>query len=290
MVKLSIIIVNYNSGEHLVNCLNSIKLVLNEADLTIFIVDNDSSDASINQSKTIRLTNCKYILNKENLGFGKGCNQALQRVTDEFVLLLNPDTQLEKGVLKTMIRFMEENKDVGVSTCKVLQENGQLDWATHRGFPTPWASFLYFVGNDSLYHLSKRDLNTTHEVDAVAGAFFLTRKSILDRVGFFDEDYFMYAEDVDLCYRVKQAGYKIMYVPTVKILHHKGISSGLKKNSQHLTTASVETKKRSLNAFYSTMKIFYKKHYEKKYPFFLNRLIYLAINAKWWLAKRRLLI
>jgi len=100
----------------------------------------------------------------------------------------------------------------------------------------------------------------------------------------------MYAEDLDLCYRIKEAGYKIMYVPAVSILHYKGVSSGLKKHSQDFTTADLETKKRSLDAFYKTMIIFYKKHYEKKYFFLINWLVYLGINIKWFLAKRKLTV
>ncbi|MDO8429049.1 MAG: glycosyltransferase family 2 protein, partial [Candidatus Daviesbacteria bacterium] len=149
-------------------------------------------------------------------------------------------------------------------------------------------SFLYFLGNDRLYHLSGEDMTKIHEVDSITGAFFFTRKSVLDKVGIFDEDYFMYAEDLDLCYRIKSAGYKIVYVPSIKVIHHKGISSGLKKQTARLSTADLETKKRSLDYFYETMKIFYKKHLEEKYPFFINWLVYLGINIKWLLAKRKL--
>jgi GT2 family glycosyltransferase len=160
----------------------------------------------------------------------------------------------------------------------------------HRGFPTPLASFLYFLGNDRLYHLTDKDMTMPHEVDAITGAFFLTRKKVLEEVGYFDEDYFMYAEDIDLCYRIKQAGYKIMYLPDVEVLHYKGISTGLKKHSQHLTKASLETRKKMTGYFYSTMKIFYDKHYKDKYPFFVNWLVYLGINVRWWLAKRKLTV
>jgi GT2 family glycosyltransferase len=184
---------------------------------------------------------------------------------------------------------MEENSEVGAATCKVILSNGKVDLTAHRGFPTPWASFrYYFLKDDSLYHQSKKNMDKPHEVDAISGSFFLTRKSVLNDVGYFDEDYFMYAEDIDLCFRIKSAGYKVMYVPKVSIIHHKGISSGLKKHSQHISTADLETKKRAMNAFYKTMKIFYKKHLERKYPFFINWLIYLGINLKWALAKRKM--
>lgn len=289
MTKLSIIIVNYNSGNHLQDCLASIEKVEDEADIYTYVVDNASMDGSAVEAKK-KFSWVQFILNRENLGFGKANNQILKKVDTEYILLLNPDAVLEEGVIKKMIAFMNKNKDVGAATCKVVHENGEIDWATHRGFPTPWASLLYMFGNDTKYHLTERNFSEPHEVDAISGAFFITRKTIVDEVGVFDEDYFMYAEDIDLCYRIKQAGYKIMYVPDVQIVHLKGVSSGLKKHSQGITTANLETKKRSLNAFYKTMKIFYKKHYEKKYFFLINWLVYLGIDLKWWLAKRKLTV
>jgi GT2 family glycosyltransferase len=176
-------------------------------------------------------------------------------------------------------------------TPRIVMSNGELDFAAHRGLPTPWASFKYFfLKDDSLYHLSKSDFNKPHEVDAISGSFLLTRKDVLEKSGIFDEDYWMYAEDIDLSYRIKKAGFKIIYLPNLEVLHHKGISSGLKKHSQGVSTATLETKKRSLDAFYYTMKIFYRKHLAKKHPFFINWLVYLGINIKWWLAKRKLIV
>ena len=288
MAKLTISIVNFNAGEYLLNCLKSIKDVEDEVNMEVFVVDNNSSDRSIEKAQK-EFPKYKYILNIENLGFGKAHNLVLKNLNTEYILILNPDVELKKGDLKEMLNYMEENKEVGASSPEIILTNGVRDLTAHRGFPTPWASFKYFLfKDDSLYHLTNFDLTKIHEVDAITGAYFLTRKSVLEKVGFFDEDYFMYAEDLDLCYRIKKAGYKIMYVPTVKVLHHKGITTGLKKHSQHVTTATLETRKKMTGYFYSTMKIFYKKHLEKDYPFFINWLVYIGINLKWWLAKRSL--
>lgn len=284
MDKLSVVILNYNSGDFLNKCLKSLK---KEENLDIWVVDNNSTDESINLAKK-SFPNIHYIISKENIGFAKGNNLALKKIENEYILVLNPDTEVFPGTLNYMVKFMKENPGVGASTCKVELPNGTLDWGSHRGFPTPLASFLYFLGNDQLYHLTKNDMTKVHEVDAISGSFFLTRKSILDKVGFFDEDYFMYAEDLDLSFRIKKAGYKIMYVPNVKIIHHKGISSGIKSHSQQISTADYESKLRALNAFCETMKIFYKKNLEKSYPFFINWLVYLAVDLKWALAKRKL--
>lgn len=289
MTKLTIIVLNYNAGDYLIDCLNSIRQLETEVEVKTVVIDNASRDTSIEKAKE-KFPQFEYILNDKNLGFGAGNNIGLRQVETEYVLLLNPDTQLEKGVIPFLLKFMDDNPLVGASSCKVLLPNGQVDLTAHRGFPTPLASLLYFFGNNSLYHLTDRDLNSTHEVDAITGAFFLARMQVLKKLNFFDEDFFLYAEDLDLCYRIKQLGFKIMYIPSVAILHNKGLSSGIKKHSQTLSSADLATRKRSIDSFYQTMKIFYKKHYEKKYPTVLNWLIYLGINLKWFLAKRRLTV
>lgn len=291
MVKksLDISVVNYNAGEFLMECLQSIERISHEANIKVWVVDNASSDDSFGRAKN-KFPKFNYIKNDQNLGFGRAHNQVLKKAKSEFVLVLNPDTRLEKGVLAGVIEFMEKNEDVGVATCKIVFEDGRVDLTAHRGFPTPWASILYLLGDDSLYHLSKNNPNTPHEVDAVSGAFFFTRKKILDEVGLFDERFFMYAEDLDLCLRIKQKGYKIMYLPQFQIVHYKGVSSGIKTETQTQTTASPQSKLRAFNAFYETMKIFYKKHYEKRYPFFVNWLVYTGINLRWWLARRKMTV
>lgn len=288
--RLTISIVNYNTADYLIHCLESIEKVSNEVSLKTVVVDNASFDDSIFEAKK-RFKNIEYILNKDNIGFGRAHNQVLKEVDTEYVLILNPDSELIEGTLKYMINYMDQNLDVGVSSCKIEKPDGSMDIASHRGFPTPWASFkYYFLKDDSLYHLTDRDMKKTHEVDSIVGAFFLTRKSVLEKIGYFDEDYFMYAEDIDLCLRAKEAGFKVMYVPEVKILHHKGISSGLRKETQKKTTANPAARLRAFNAFYESMILFYKKHYEKKYPFFINWLVYLGINLKWKMAKRKLTV
>ncbi len=290
MDKLTVAIVNYNAGDYLTKCLPSLKKASNEADMKIIVIDNASTDDSIKNAQK-KFPEVLYILNSENVGFGKANNQVLKNLKTEFVLILNPDVEVEKGVIKGCIEYMKEHQDVGALTPEILLPDGRIDLTAHRGFPTPWASFKYFfLKNDDLYHLSKRDLKNVHEVDAVAGAFLLTRKSVLEKSGYFDEEYFMYAEDIDLCFRIKEKGYRIMYLPYLKVLHFKGVSTGLKKHSQEITTANFETRRRSLDAFYSTMKTFYRKHYAENNLFLINWIIYTGINAKWLLAKRKLTV
>ncbi len=289
MAKLTVSIVNYNGGNYLLKALESLRKT-KDVSMEIYVVDNASTDDSIKKAQK-KFPKVHYILNPENLGFGKAHNQVLEKLETEYCLILNPDVKFGENIIPEMVKFMDENPEVGAATPEIVLPDGKIDLTAHRGLPTPWASFKYFfLKDDSLYHLSKSDFSKPHEVDAISGSFLLTKKEVLGKSGIFDEDYFMYAEDIDLCFRIRQAGYKVMYVPTLSILHHKGVSSGLKKHSQGITTATVETRKRSLNAFYSTMKIFYKKHLAKGYPFFINWLVYLGINTKWWLAKRKLVV
>ena len=229
-----------------------------------------------------------FILNKENLGFGKAHNLVIKKANTPYVLTLNPDTEIPSGTIKYMFDYMENNPDVGVCSPRIEKADGSLDLASHRGFPTPWASFLYyFLKNDRLYHLTNKDMTKPHEVDSVVGAFMLMPKKVLEKVGYFDEDFFLYGEDIDLCFRIKQAGFKIMYLPEVKVIHEKGISSGIKSHSQANSSADTQTKNLALDNFYSTMKLFYKKHYAQKYPFLINWFVYLGIDIKWWMTRRK---
>ena len=288
--KLSIAVVNYNSGDYLFNCLNSLTKVNQEINFDVWVIDNASSDQSFEDAKK-KFSNFTFVKNDQNLGFGKAYNQILGKLKTKYILFLNPDSEVLKGTLKEMVQFMEANLDVGVSSCLVEKEDGSIDFASHRGFPTPYASFLYFfLKDDSLYHLTNKDFSKPHEVDAISGAFFLVRKNVLDKVGYFDEDYFLYAEDIDLCFRIKKTGYKIVYVPSTKIIHHKGISSGIKSHSQQKSFADLETRKKAFNSFYQTMIIFYRKNLAASYPFFINWLVYLGIYFKWFLAKRKMVV
>ena len=159
---------------------------------------------------------------------------------------------MEKGTIEKMIEFMDENENAGASTCKIIMPNGEIDDASHRGFPTPWNAFCHFSGLAGIfpksklfsgYNLGWKDFSKAHEIDALAGAFMLVRISAGEEAGWWDEDYFFYGEDIDFCYKLKQRGWKIYYLPEVSIRHFKGVSSGIKGVSKKITTASKETKK-----------------------------------------------
>lgn len=289
MVDLSIIIVSYNTKDILLECLESVynNLPKNLA-VEVFVVDNASSDGSVEMVKR-EFPKTIVIENKENFGFSKANNMCVEKAKGKYILFLNSDTKILQDVFTEMIIFMEKQKETGAATCRVELPSGDIDDASHRGFPTPWNAFCHFSGLSKIFPRSRifsgysfgwKDLSATHEIDACAGAFMIVRRVAGEQIGWWDEDFFWYGDDLDLCFRLKEKGWKIYYVPTVSILHYKGVSGGIKSHSQHLTTADEETKNLATKARFSAMKIFYRKHYLKKYPKFVMWLVMLGIEFK----------
>ena len=289
MIDVSIVIISYNTKTLTGECLESIKKnVSKKISYEIIVVDNASGDES---AEFLRKSFPDVILiaNKDNLGFAKANNVGIKKTTGRYVLCLNSDTVVYPGTLEYMVDFMDNHKDAGASTCKLEMPNGEIDDASHRGFPTPWNAITHFSGIAKVFPHSKlfsgywqgwKDLSKTHEVDVLAGAFMLIRREAGDEAGWWDEDYFFYGEDVDFCYQLGQKGWKIYYVPEVSILHYKGVSGGIKKTSEKITTATKETRRRVTSARFNAMRIFYKKHYDKKYPKFLTWLVMQGIGIK----------
>jgi GT2 family glycosyltransferase len=272
--KLSIIIVNYNVSYFLEQALLSVQNASVGIDVEIFVVDNNSVDGSVEMVRK-RFPFVKLIANKENVGFSKANNQAIRLSNAEYILLLNPDTVLEEDSLLKCCQFMDSNPKAGGLGVKMLDGKGHFLPESKRGLPTPGVAFFKVFGFSKLfpkskifgrYHLGFLDEDKTNEVEVLAGAFMLLRKSVLDKIGLLDEDYFMYGEDIDLSYRIIKAGYKNYYFPDAKIIHYKGES----------------TKRTSVNyvfVFYRAMIIFAQKHFSQKnaglFSFLINIAIYL---------------
>jgi len=283
-MDLSIIIVNYKTKDLTLQTLTSVyKAKPPRGKMEVFLVDNFSQDDTPETAKK-NFPHLKIIKSQKNLGFAGGNNLALRLAKGRYVLLLNSDTLVEPDTFIKMVKFMDENPQVGLSTCRVNLFNGQIDPASHRGFPTPWAALTYYLGLEALfpkshlfgqYHQGWQDLNQTHEIDAPVGAFFMLRKKTLDQVGLLDEKFFMYGEDIDLAYRIKQAGWKIVYTPITKITHLKG-ASGI--NKKIINPEAKKIKLRTTAIFFDAMKIFYRKHYQKKYFFLFNWLVLMGIE------------
>lgn len=245
----------------------------------------------------------KVILNDANLGFAKANNIGMRCSTGEYILLLNSDTYVVEDCLEKCMDYIEtynkgyinqsaykeevaagkENtqeykqlkiNEIGALGCKVVLPDGTLDHACKRGFPTPKASLYYFLkwhkkdpikyGLYDALHLGEDEVG---EVDCLMGAFMLMSRKALNEVGLLDEDFFMYGEDIDLCYRIKRGGYKIVYYPEAKIIHYKGGSSKKRRN-------------KVIYDFHNAMWIFYKKHYVKQYSMWINSLVFIGIVMK----------
>ncbi|MEW6506533.1 MAG: glycosyltransferase [Bacteroidota bacterium] len=259
-IDLSIIIVNYNVKEFLLNLLQSIENAKNNYALEIIVVDNASDDGSVELIKE-KYPYVKLIVNKTNVGFGSANNQALEIACGKYFLLINPDAIVKENTFKEMIEFFERTQDAGISGCKVLNPDGTLQLACRRGFPGPWTSFTKVMGLSRLfpnsrlfarYNLTYLDENQTYEVDAVSGAFMMIRKELYQKIGGFDQQFFMYGEDLDLCYRTQKSGYKVFYVHTTEIIHFKGESTKRSRMD--------ETK-----VFYDAMHLFVRKHFSSSF-------------------------
>lgn len=272
-IDLSIIIVNYNVKEFILNAIQSIYKAKNNLNLEIIVVDNNSSDGSP-EIILNTFSEVKVIQNKTNLGFAKANNQGIKIAEGKFLLLLNPDTIVQEDTFTKLIHFLENHPDVGMCGCKILNPDGSLQLACRRSYPSLWVAFTKITGLSNIfpksklfgkYNLTYLDENQTYEVDAISGSFMFLRREVIDKVKGLDEDFFMYGEDLDFCYRIKQAGYKIFYVHNTSIIHYKG-----------------ESTKRSnideIKHFYGAMQIFVKKHY--KFNIVLMILLSLSIKLR----------
>ena len=275
---LSVVVVSYNTKGLLSDCLNSLRKVKKEVEFETIVVDNASGDGSpemVNKDYPW----AKLIELEKNIGFSKGNNAARKYVKGEYVLFLNSDTIVQANALKKSVEYLRTHKDVGSMTCKIVLPDGSLDKDVRRSFPTPWVALTHLVFRlDRVFPKSKlfaqywygyKSENEIHEVDVIQGAFHLTRKEILDDVGWFDEDYFLDGEDIDLCWQIKKAGWKIMYYPRVKITHIKKASKKSKDKSQ---------RRRFIMAGVEAMELFYKKRMKGTYPSFVNALVTLGIR------------
>lgn len=277
-MELSVIIVNYNVKHFLEQCLYSVYGALKNTKAEVFVVDNNSVDGSVDLVRQ-KFPQVKLIVNDTNTGFSVANNQAMKQAGGKYILLLNPDTVVQEDTFEKVISFMNEHPKAGGLGIKMLDGKGNFLPESKRGLPTPWVAFYKIFGLAKLlpnskkfgqYHLTFLDKDKTHEVDILSGAFMLMRKEVLDKVGLLDETFFMYGEDVDLSYRITQAGYKNYYFADSSIIHYKGES----------------TKKSSVNyvvVFYKAMAIFAKKHFSNKgagaYIFFIYLAIYLRALA-----------
>ena len=271
-MDLSVIIVNYNVQYFLEQCLQSVFNASAGLEMEVIVADNDSVDGSLEMLRQ-KFPRVKLIANQQNLGFSKANNQALAIARGRYCLLLNPDTVVEDDTFHKVIGFMDQHPEAGALGVKMLDGKGNFLPESKRGLPTPQVAFFKIFGLSRLfpksrlfgkYHLGFLDKDKIHQVEILSGAFMLIRREALEKTGPLDESFFMYGEDIDLSYRILQAGYKNYYFPETRIIHYKGES----------------TRKSSINyvfVFYNAMVIFARKHFSPKNASYFSLLIHLAI-------------
>jgi GT2 family glycosyltransferase len=254
-MELSVIIVNYNVKHFLEQCLYSVHKAISGIVAEVIVVDNDSSDNSIGFLQPA-FPSVIFLANNENAGFSKACNQGLSVSKGRYVLFLNPDTIVPEDCLSKCVSFLASHPDAGALGIRMVDGGGKFLKESKRAFPSPLTALYKLSGLSALfprsrtfsrYHLRYLPENENHEVDVLAGAFMMIKREVINKTGAFDETFFMYAEDIDLSYRIQEAGYRNYYFADSSIIQFKGES----------------TRKLSLNyvrMFYNAMNVFVKKH------------------------------
>ena len=280
MIDLTVVVVNYNVRDLLRDCLGSVQAGARRWSFEVIVVDNCSSDGSA-KMVAAEFPDVRLIVSPSNDGFAAANNRGIRAAQpSRYVMLLNPDTVVLPDALDKLIDFMETHPEAGVVGPKLVKGDGRLDLACRRSFPTPRIGFYHAFGLDKLfprspefaqYNLTYLDEDELSEVDCVVGAAMLVRAQALDQAGLLDERFFMYGEDLDWAFRIRQQGWKVFYNPAVVIVHYKGQSSR-------------QRSVRSILAFYDAMVTFHRKHYASRTLFAVNWAIMLGIGARCLLA------
>jgi GT2 family glycosyltransferase len=251
-LKLSVIILNYNVRHYLELCLKSVVVAIKNIDAQIIVVDNNSTDESCQMVKQL-FPSVELIENKENSGFSKGNNIGAAQAKGEYLCILNPDTVVSEDTFNTLINFADSQHNLGIVGCQLIDGKGQFLPESKRHIPTPKVAFQKLLGYTKNYYTCDVDVNSIGETDVLVGAFMLIKRNVYNDVGGFDEDYFMYGEDIDLSYKILKAGYANYYYGETSIIHFKGEST-LKDGAY-------------AKRFYGAMAIFYQKHFQKNLVF-----------------------
>jgi GT2 family glycosyltransferase len=273
---ISVVIVNYKVPHLLKNCVDALKKIDRRESIQIIIVDNDSGDDS-KKIITLKHPDVTWIQNSKNEGFSKAVNRGMEKAEGEFILLLNPDTEIYPGSVNACEKFFDSHPDAGIIGGKVLNPDGSVQPQCRRKIPNPGSAFFRLFGLTKLfpghhlagdYELPLVNLDNVHEVEAVSGALMCIRKDLMLKLNGMDGNFFLYGEDLDICYRTTEAGFKIYFHPEVVAVHHRGASR--KKRPF-----------RTLWYIHQAMVHFYSKHQASGHTIFTNLIIYTAIWLRW---------
>ena len=275
LTSVSALIVSFNVRNYVLDTLRALYLTTG-SDTEAIVIDNASSDGT---AKAIQeaFPQARVIALTENVGFGRANNAGFKESHGEFVLLLNPDVMVDENCVDRLATFLAANPEAGAAGPRLVRPDGRPDLAARRAFPSPLAALYRFTGLSRLFPRSSRfnrynlgaiSPETVHEIDAGTAACLLVRRAALDKVGLFDPEFFMYGEDLDLCFRLRKGGWKIFYLPDAVAVHVKG-------------TSTRQATQKMLYEFHRAMWIFHKKHYAPESPAIVNGGIWLAIWARW---------
>jgi GT2 family glycosyltransferase len=276
MKEIGICIVTRGSKEKVVACLKSLFEQTQTLEIDVVVVDNDSRDGTVEEIQS-QFPKIHLIGNNKNLGYSKAVNQGLKILNARYLVLLNPDAIVLNQALDRLVKFMDENSEVGICAPKVLNQDGTVQYQSRRGEPRPWNVFSYFLGLSKLfpkdprfsgYLLTYLDDNTVNEVDAVSGSCMLIRNEVVTEIGYLDERYFAYQEDTDYCIHARQAGWKVCYVPTAEVLHYGG-RGGSNINPYF-----------GVYHWHRSYYLYYRKNLAKDYPFWFHPLYYFGMLVK----------
>ncbi len=275
MPKISIVIVNWRTPELLRGCLNALGNDEHKDSFELYVVDNASGDESLSILSN-EFSYVNVLVNEDNVGFSKACNQVIPKAKGEYVLLLNPDTVVIDNAVSKLAAFLDNNPECGAVGPKILNEDGTLQLACRRAFPSPAAAFfrltylsILFPGHPlfAKYNMTYIDPEKAASVDALSGSCMMVRKNVIDKIGLLDEDIFMFGEDIDWCWRIKQAGWQVFYNPQAVIYHSHGAASRLRPIG---TTFDL----------HAGMEVFYRKHLAQDYWPIFNQLVYITIRLR----------
>ena len=260
-MKLSVVILNYNVRYFLELCLKSVKASIFSIDAEIIVVDNNSTDDSCLMVRQL-FPEVTLIENKENLGFSKANNQGVSIAKGEYICILNPDTVVAEDTFERLLEFANSKQNLGIIGCKLIDGTGQFLPESKRNIPVIKVAIQKIFGNSKKYYANHLNQDTTGKVDVLVGAFMFVKREIYNKVNGFDEDYFMYGEDIDLSYRILKSGYNNYYFSDTTIIHYKGESTLKDENYA--------------KRFYTAMQIFFKKHFKRNLLF--DALVWIGIK------------
>ncbi|MEH6407831.1 MAG: glycosyltransferase family 2 protein, partial [Leeuwenhoekiella sp.] len=262
-MTLSIIILNYNVKYYLELCLQSVKKATRNIDAEVIVIDNASIDGSLEMIKQ-KYPEVIRIKNTENVGFAKANNQGVAIAQGEYICILNPDMVVAENCFEEVIAFAKAKKNPGAIGVKLIDGSGRFLPESKRNLPTPKVALSKMMGREKAYYATYLDENARGKVEVLVGAFMFMKKSTYLQMGGFDEDYFMYGEDIDLSYRLEQASFTNYYLGDLTCIHFKGESTN--RNREYL------------NRFYNAMAVFYGKHFSsnKLELFFVRSILKVA--------------